>query len=76
MVNQDKIRWCITIPCLWSDHSKAVMQSAAERAGMVKGPQSPPREGSMHKLELALETQAALLGFLCTVRGYIDQVDM
>ncbi|KAL3857848.1 hypothetical protein ACJMK2_012478 [Sinanodonta woodiana] len=47
-INEDKIRWVITVPAIWNENAKSVMRTAAEMAG-IPGDQ----------LVLALEPEAA-----------------
>ncbi|KAL3857846.1 hypothetical protein ACJMK2_012476 [Sinanodonta woodiana] len=47
-INEDKIRWVITVPAIWNEDAKSVMRTAAEMAG-IPGDQ----------LVLALEPEAA-----------------
>ncbi|MCJ0869166.1 Hsp70 family protein [Streptomyces sp. AP-93] len=48
--DEDDIRWCLTVPAIWSDYQKMVMRDAAKNAGM------PTEDG---RLLLALEPEAA-----------------
>lgn len=47
---EDEIRWCITVPAIWSDRQKQIMRRAAQEAGL-------PTEDD--RLLLALEPEAA-----------------
>ncbi|MFD0573601.1 Hsp70 family protein [Kitasatospora gansuensis] len=48
--SEDEIRWCLTIPAIWSDYQKQVMRDVAKNAGF------PTEDG---RLILALEPEAA-----------------
>ncbi|MFD8882334.1 Hsp70 family protein [Streptomyces erythrochromogenes] len=48
--DEDDIRWCLTVPAIWSDYQKMVMRDVAKNAGM------PTEDG---RLMLALEPEAA-----------------
>ncbi|QDY79554.1 Hsp70 family protein [Streptomyces qinzhouensis] len=48
--NEDDIRWCLTVPAIWTDYQKQVMRDAAKNAGF-------PTEDD--RLLLAYEPEAA-----------------
>ncbi|MFD9062112.1 Hsp70 family protein [Kitasatospora purpeofusca] len=48
--DEDEIRWCLTVPAIWTDYLKMVMRECARNAGM------PSEDG---RLLLALEPEAA-----------------
>ena len=54
LVERD-VRWCLTIPAIWTDAEKRWMRIAAEQAGIVEPGADPAR------LRLALEPEAAAL---------------
>ena len=58
-VEMHEIRWCLTVPAIWSDSAKSKMEKAAQLAGLVRGRLSS--EGSVHKLEIVPEPEAASL---------------
>ncbi|KAK3595737.1 hypothetical protein CHS0354_025362 [Potamilus streckersoni] len=49
-INEDKVRWVITVPAIWNEDAKSVMRKAAEMAG-IPG----------NQLMLALEPEAAAI---------------
>jgi hypothetical protein len=62
VVEKSKILWCLTIPAIWDDRGKSVMQEAAIQAGLT--------DASLVNLELALEPEAALCGILVANKHY------
>ncbi|KAK3595738.1 hypothetical protein CHS0354_025364 [Potamilus streckersoni] len=52
-INEDKVRWVITVPAIWNENAKSVMRKAAEMAG-IPG----------NQLILALEPEAAAVNCL------------
>jgi hypothetical protein len=65
-VNVSKIRWCLTVPAIWSYHSKDIMLNAASRAGLVRGPTNPT--GSIYEVQIVPEPEAAALCCLQKLR--------
>lgn len=55
-VTEDLIRWCITVPAIWTEAQKQLMRRAAEKAGLTESGDRLP-----DKLVLALEPEAAAL---------------
>ncbi|KAI9310610.1 hypothetical protein BX666DRAFT_2005317 [Dichotomocladium elegans] len=53
--DQNKFRYCLTVPAMWSDRAKAAMREAAIRAGLVQRGDHPER------LMLISEPEAAAL---------------
>jgi hypothetical protein len=66
------VRWCLTVPAIWSNEAKNTMKRAAVQAGLfvpclgsltppglVRGPRTSV--GSVHPTEVVLEPEAALL---------------
>ncbi|CAM6124258.1 unnamed protein product [Calypogeia fissa] len=58
-VNKRNIQWCITIPALWEEYQRQVMEDSAELAGLVQGPSCTDATASLHDLILVLEPEAA-----------------
>lgn len=56
VITEDLIRWCITVPAIWTEPQKQLMRRAAERAGITK-----PGDELIDRLVLALEPEAAAL---------------
>lgn len=54
LVSENDIRWCLTIPAIWSDESKQIMRRAAQESGLI-GDGSEEAE----RLLLVLEPEAA-----------------
>ncbi|KAF9437626.1 Heat shock 70 kDa protein 12A [Entomortierella beljakovae] len=54
-LNRNKLRYCLTIPAIWSDKAKNMMRKAAIEAGIVSGSDHPDR------LVLISEPEAAAL---------------
>lgn len=54
LLNENEIRWCLTVPAVWKEDSKQIMRHAAELAGLIG-------EGSKEaeRLLLVLEPEAA-----------------
>ena len=54
LLNENEIRWCLTVPAVWKEDSKQIMRHAAELAGLIG-------EGSKEaeRLLLVLEAEAA-----------------
>ncbi len=57
LTNRD-IKWCLTIPAIWSMAARTAMHTAAKQAGMVRG-DGPDNGGSPFDLLLVLEPEAA-----------------
>jgi hypothetical protein len=55
LLKEHDVRWCLTIPAIWTDAEKRWMRVAAEQAGMVAPGAEPSR------LRMALEPEAAAL---------------
>jgi hypothetical protein len=54
LLEENEIRWCLTVPAVWSEDSKQIMRRAAEIAGLIgEGTQEAER------LLLVLEPEAA-----------------
>ncbi|KAL6759049.1 hypothetical protein V8C86DRAFT_2583839 [Haematococcus lacustris] len=50
----ENIQWCLTVPAMWSEGSKALMRTAALRAGLI-------RTANSDALTIILEPEAAAL---------------
>ncbi|MFK0180516.1 Hsp70 family protein [Streptomyces xanthochromogenes] len=62
--DEDDIRWCLTVPAIWSDYQKAVMRDVAKNAGL------PGEDG---RVLLSLEPEsAAHYARLCGVNVVAD----
>ena len=55
LLKESEIRWCLTIPAIWTDAEKRWMRVAAEQAGLIQP------GGDPNQLRLALEPEAAAL---------------
>ncbi len=68
LLHEREIRWCLTIPAIWSDAEKHWMRVAAEQAGMIQPGADPgqlrmalePEAAALHCLEQELGTDPAL----------------
>lgn len=56
VITEDLIRWCITVPAIWTEPQKQLMRKSAEKAGLTK-----PDDNLTDRLVLALEPEAAAL---------------
>ncbi|KAL6759043.1 hypothetical protein V8C86DRAFT_1390447 [Haematococcus lacustris] len=54
MARLENIQWCLTVPAIWSEGSKALMRTAAVRAGLI-------RTADSEALTIILEPEAAAL---------------
>ncbi|KAL6747224.1 hypothetical protein V8C86DRAFT_3201066 [Haematococcus lacustris] len=54
MARLENIQWCLTVPAMWSERSKALMRTAAVRAGLI-------RTADSEALTIVLEPEAAAL---------------
>lgn len=62
VVSIKDVRWCLTVPAIWSDFAKQRMKSCAEAAGMVQarnGNGYGSGDGSPFPLAIVLEPEAA-----------------
>ena len=55
-LQEDEIRWCLTIPAIWQDVDKQLMRRAAQQAGIIKD-----ADRDAERLILALEPECAAL---------------
>ena len=54
LLDENEIRWCLTVPAVWSENSKQIMTHAAQQAGLIgEGTQE------LERLLLVLEPEAA-----------------
>lgn len=54
LLDENEIRWCLTVPAVWSENSKQIMTRAAQLAGLIgEGTQE------LERLLLVLEPEAA-----------------
>ncbi|NEO54685.1 MAG: HSP70 family protein [Okeania sp. SIO3B5] len=54
LLDESEIRWCLTVPAVWTDESKQIMRRAAQEAGLIgEGTEEAER------LLLVLEPEAA-----------------
>jgi molecular chaperone DnaK (HSP70) len=53
-VENAEIRWCLTVPAIWSDAAKQLMEKAAIKAGLISS-----QGGDLQRLLFALEPEAA-----------------
>ncbi|MCI0457670.1 MAG: HSP70 family protein [Gemmataceae bacterium] len=56
LLRPEEIRWCLTVPAIWTDSDKRWMRLAAERAGLVTS-----ADDSADRMCLVLEPEAAAL---------------
>lgn len=56
-VTLESVQWCITVPSIWSNKAKLLMQKCMMQAGLLKSADSPG--GSPHPLSIVLEPEAA-----------------
>ncbi|KAG2235693.1 hypothetical protein BDF21DRAFT_355507 [Thamnidium elegans] len=64
--NEEKVRYCLTVPAGWTDHAKIIMRNAAIEAGIIRLTDHPER------LTLISEPEAAAL--YC--QRYCDEFDL
>ena len=69
------VRWCLTVPAIWSLGARDTMTKAAQIAGMVSGDMCPPGEGSYHELEIVPEPEAASLYCLFSLQEAMSNMD-
>ncbi|KAL7310416.1 hypothetical protein PS15m_009919 [Mucor circinelloides] len=50
---QEQYQYCLTVPAIWSDESKAIMREASIKAGIIE------QDDPIHRLELISEPEAA-----------------
>jgi molecular chaperone DnaK (HSP70) len=55
-LQEDEIRWCLTIPAIWQDADKQLMRRAAQQAGIIND-----SDQDTERLILALEPECAAL---------------
>ena len=55
-LKEKEIRWCLTVPAIWSDADKQLMRRAAQKAGIIGD-----SEEDAERLILALEPEAAAM---------------
>ncbi|CAM6128186.1 unnamed protein product [Calypogeia fissa] len=58
-IQKKDIKWCLSVPTIWTKAAMATMQVCSQRAGLVHGPQCQDEDASLHKLEIVLEPEAA-----------------
>ncbi|MBR8834292.1 MAG: HSP70 family protein [Stigonema ocellatum SAG 48.90 = DSM 106950] len=56
ILRENEIRWCLTIPAIWTDADKQLMRNAAQKAGLIGD-----SEAEAERLLLVLEPEAAAL---------------
>jgi molecular chaperone DnaK (HSP70) len=55
-LKEKEIRWCLTVPAIWTDADKQLMRRAAQKAGIIG-----TSEDEAERLILALEPEAAAM---------------
>ncbi len=55
-INESRIRWCLTIPAIWDDAAKQLMEQAAQKAGIAG-----ERKWNPEHFIFALEPEAAAI---------------
>lgn len=56
------VKWCLTVPTMWTEASKQRMIDCMEMAGLLCGRRCPPGEdASRHQIEITSEPEAALI---------------
>jgi len=55
-LKEEEIRWCLTVPAIWTDADKQLMRRAAQKAGIIG-----TSEEDAERLILALEPEAAAM---------------
>lgn len=55
-INESRIRWCLTVPAIWDDAAKQLMEQAARKAGI-----SGKEEWNAEHFMFALEPEAAAI---------------
>ncbi len=55
-INESRIRWCLTIPAIWDDAAKQLMEQAAQKAGIAG-----ERKWNAEHFIFALEPEAAAI---------------
>ncbi|GAQ79452.1 Molecular chaperones HSP70 [Klebsormidium nitens] len=58
-IQPEHVQWCLTVPAIWTNAAKVVMQKCAEQAGLLKTKTNP--KGSPFPLIIVLEPEAASL---------------
>ncbi|KAG6554151.1 hypothetical protein Mapa_004067 [Marchantia paleacea] len=58
-VNKRLIRFCLTVPAIWTEEAKQVMKECAEAAGLVQGTSCNDEQASCHELVIVVEPEAA-----------------
>jgi hypothetical protein len=53
-INETQIRWCLTVPAIWNDAAKQLMEQAAKKAGILK-----EGDWDAERFMFALEPEAA-----------------
>ncbi|MEC4880158.1 MAG: Hsp70 family protein [Scytonema sp. PMC 1070.18] len=56
VLRENEIRWCLTIPAIWTDAEKQLMRYAAQKAGLIGS-----SEAEAERLLLVLEPEAAAI---------------
>lgn len=56
ILRENEIRWCLTIPAIWTDADKQLMRYAAQKAGLIGS-----SETEAERLLLVLEPEAAAI---------------
>lgn len=61
ILGKEAIEWCLTVPSIWGERAKQVMQvDCAQKAGLIQGPACPtPSEASPYSLDIILEPKGA-----------------
>jgi hypothetical protein len=55
-LKENEIRWCLTVPAIWTDADKQLMRRAAQKAGLIG-----TSDDEAERLILALEPEAAAM---------------
>jgi len=55
-INESRIRWCLTVPAIWDDAAKQLMEQAAQKAGIAG-----KEEWNAEHFMFALEPEAAAI---------------
>lgn len=72
-VQPREVRWCLTVPAIWSYQSKAIMLEAAALAGISRGPAN--LDGSPYEVQIVPEPEAAALNCLQNLRELNAKID-
>ncbi len=69
-INTSEIRWCLTVPAIWTDKDKQLMREAARKAGLIGFGYDEDR-----RLELTLEPEAAAIHCLKNAKFGLEAGD-